>query len=86
MPKTQPDDGEPKPSVNHLVGDQVLRSLGRPADLLRVSVHPMGDDRYRVNVYTGKDFTTGRIANSFFLTADEKGAIVSSSPEIAKLY
>jgi hypothetical protein len=39
-----------------------------------------------VNVLVGKDFASTRIANSFFLTADGKGNIVTSSPKIARLY
>ena len=90
MPKALPGDYEKElievTPLNDLIGKQVIRELGTPKDLLKVKVHHVGADRYRVNIVTGSDFTTGRIANSFFLTADAKGKIVSSTPEIAKLY
>jgi hypothetical protein len=90
MPKAPTSEHENEPigdtSLNDLIGRQVIRSLGSPKDLLQVRVHLIGADRYRVNVVTGRDFATGRIANSFFLTADAKGKIVSSTPPIVKLY
>jgi hypothetical protein len=81
------EDGPiPTDTMNALIGRQVLQTLGSPGDILKVKVHPMGNDRYRVNVLVGKDVTTARIANSFFLTADGKGNIVTSSPKIVRLY
>jgi hypothetical protein len=82
----QHDEPLAEDSLNVLIGSQVMRSLGTPKDLLKVKVHPVGGERYRVNILTGKDFATGRIANSFFLTADAKGKIVSSIPNIVKMY
>jgi hypothetical protein len=76
----------PIDSLNVLIGRQVLHALGSPGDMLKVKVHPLGNDRYRVNVLVGKNVTSARIANSFFLTADGKGNIVTSSPKIARLY
>jgi hypothetical protein len=72
--------------LNDLVRKQVVRSLGSPDDLLKVQVRPIGGDRYRVNVFVGKDATAGRIADSFFLTTDEEGQILTSSPEIVRRY
>jgi hypothetical protein len=81
------EDGPmPTGALNALIGRQVLQTLGSPGDMLKVKVHPLGNDRYRVNVLVGKDITTARIANSFFLTADGTGNIVTSSPKIARLY
>src|SRR2546421_11663994 len=87
----QPDrdhlvDREKNDALNHVIAVNVVQSLGSPADLLKVQVRPVGRDRYRVNVFVGKDATSARIADSFFLTADERGKILTSSPEIAKLY
>ncbi len=73
-------------TLNDLIGEQVIHSLGSPADLLKVQVRPIGGDRYRVNVFVGQDVTSARIADSFFLTADGDGNIVTSSPKIARLY
>jgi hypothetical protein len=90
MPNALTDDYDKEliavTSLNDLIGKQVIRELGTPKDLLKVKVHHIGADRYRVNIVTGNDFTTGRIANSFFLTADAKGKIVGSTPKIVKLY
>jgi hypothetical protein len=71
---------------NDLIRKQVVKSLGKPVDLLSVRVHPVGSERYRVNVVVGKDVSSSRIANSFFLTADAEGNIVESSPKIAPSY
>jgi hypothetical protein len=73
-------------TLNELVAKQVVQSLGSPTDLFNVQVRPLGGDRYRVNVFVGKDSTSARIANSFFLTADDEGKVLTSSPEIARLY
>ncbi|QDV35579.1 hypothetical protein [Tautonia plasticadhaerens] len=73
-------------SLDGLIGELVVHSLGKPDDLLRVQVRRVGSDRYRVNVFVGKDFLTGRIADSFFVTADGEGNILDSSPEIARVY
>jgi hypothetical protein len=54
--------------LNHFIAEQVVQSLGSPTDLLKVQVRPLGGDRYRVNVFVGKDVTAARIADSFFLT------------------
>ena len=71
---------------NALIGRHVVRSLGSPVDLLQVQVRPLGADHYRVNVLVGKGSTSARVADSFFLTADDEGNIVTSSPEIVRHY
>jgi len=92
MPTTEQTDQEryldrqKRDTRNDLIAKQVVQSLGSPADLLKVQVRPLGKDRYRVNVFVGKYGATGRIADSFFLTADDEGKILTSSPEIARLY
>jgi hypothetical protein len=73
-------------TLNDLIGEQVVHSLGTPDDLLKVQVRQVGSDRYRVNVFVGKDVTSGRIADSFFLTADDEGNILTSSPKIVRVY
>jgi hypothetical protein len=72
--------------LNDLIRKQVVGSLGSPDDLLKMQVSPIGEDRYRVNVFVGKDATSGRIADSFFLTTDKEGKILRSTPEIVRLY
>jgi hypothetical protein len=73
-------------ALNVLIGERVVHSLGTPDQLLKVQVRPVGGDRYRVNVFVGKDVTSGRIADSFFLTADGEGNILTSSPAILRVY
>src|SRR4051812_17219774 len=72
--------------LTDLIRRQVVRTLGSPVDLLGVHVRPLWDDRYRVNVVVGKDITSSKVVNSFFLVADGDGNILRSSPEIARLY
>ena len=64
----------------------VMEVLGRPADFLRATVRPIAGHNYRVNVVTGLDVTSARIAHSFFVTADENGKLTGSTPAIRKCY
>ncbi len=64
----------------------VIAALGRPADFLRATVRPVSGHHYRVNVVTGPDATSARIAHSFFVTADENGKVIGSTPAIQKCY
>jgi hypothetical protein len=80
------DGSDSRESLKALIRSQVVRSLGTPDDMLKVLVHPVGQDSFRVNVVVGKSVSSARIADSFFLTADGDGNILTSSPEIARLY
>jgi hypothetical protein len=73
-------------ALNDIIGEQVVHALGTPDDLLKVQVRRVGSDRYRVNIFVGMDAISGRIADSFFLTADGEGKILTSSPEIVRVY
>ena len=64
----------------------VIAALGRPAELLRVNVLPLWGDNFRVNVLIGADATAVQIPNSYFVTVDERGAILRSTPPIQKQY
>lgn len=64
----------------------IIKALGRPADLLRVTVVPLWSDYFRVNVVTGVDPTSITIPNSFFVSADAAGAILTATPPILKVY
>jgi hypothetical protein len=64
----------------------VLTALGRPDRLFRVAVMRLWGDNYRVNVLTGDDAAGVLIPNSFFVTADDRGAILKSTPPIQKQY
>lgn len=69
-----------------LIREQVIHALGQPANLINVQVHSLWENRFRVNVLVGLDIFSGRVANSFFLTADSDGIIVTSIPQITKKY
>jgi hypothetical protein len=69
---------------NALIREQVIHALGKPSDLLVVQVRPLWGSRYRVNVFVGPDAMSARVANSYFLTADDDGKIIASTPPIKK--
>ncbi len=68
------------------IRSNVLAALGRPARLLKVAVLPLWGDKFRVNVWTGEGAVADAIPNSYFVTADDRGAILRSEPPIQKLY
>jgi len=92
MPTTLPSEADETAArstagtVVDSIKKQVVHSLGTPGDLLSVQVRPVGGERYRVNVVVGKTWTSSRIPNSFFLTADAVGNILTSSPKIVRQY
>jgi hypothetical protein len=69
-----------------VISESVMKALGQPADLFRVSVVQLWGNHYRVNVQTGSDAASARIAHSYFLTVDESGQVIVSDPAIARLY
>jgi hypothetical protein len=68
------------------IGERLVQSLGRPVDLREVRVWPLWEQHYRVNVLVGPDAASMRIAESFFLVADEDGNIIATDPKISKRY
>ena len=64
----------------------VINALGEPPDFRQVIVLRLWENRFRVNVQTGDDAVSARIAHSFFLTADEKGQVLESVPAITRRY
>ena len=69
-----------------LIKSHVVNALGSPDNLFRVQVRPVGTHSYRANVFVGKDATSARVANSYFLSADSDGNILSSTPKMLRLY
>jgi hypothetical protein len=63
----------------------VLAALGRPGGLLKVSVLPLWGDKFRVNVWAAGG-AGAAIPDSFFVTADDRGAILKTEPPIQKQY
>jgi len=68
------------------IRSQVAKMLGNPADLLKIRVHPIGSENFRVNVWAGKSFTSARVTDSFFLTTDGDGNVMASTPKIVRMY
>ena len=73
-------------TLHALIGEQVIHTLGKPGDLLRVQVRRLWEDYFRVNVLVGQDIVSVKIANSYFVKTDSDGKIVESSPKIIKQY
>ena len=92
MPKTQQreeskDGGKRKrETLTALIGEKVIHALGQPRHLFQLQVRSLWENYYRVNVFVGKDASSAQIANSYFLTADADGNILTAAPEIRKQY
>ncbi len=69
-----------------VIGQHVLRAVGRPGDWHRVQVRQLWEGRYRVNILVGPDAASARVAHSYFLTADGEGAILACTPAITRQY
>ena len=50
--------------------------------MLKVKVHPVGNDHFRINVLVGKNLAVAKISNSYFVSADPQGNILESRPKI----
>jgi hypothetical protein len=68
------------------IGGNVLRALGQPGDLHRVQVQSLWGDHYRVNVLVGPNAASSKVAHSYFVEADDGGAILTASPGITRQY
>jgi hypothetical protein len=90
----RPADGDPPPAggkepcsiANAAIRAGVIGALGRPENLYQVTVQSLWPGRYRVNVWTGADATSARVAHSYFVAADDVGVIASSNPTITRQY
>jgi hypothetical protein len=87
LPQAPPDGGAdpagPDPDrLAAAIRRSVLLALGRPADVLKVTVRLVTGSSYRVNVVTGADVTSARISHSFFVEADDRGNVLGSVPAI----
>ena len=85
-PEPRDADALPTRRREDQIRANVLAALGSPARLLRVAVLPLWGDNFRVNVWTGEGAVADAIPNSYFVTADDHGAILRSQPSIQKQY
>ena len=72
--------------LSALVAEQVIDTLGRPDELLKVQVRPLWQGHFRVNVLVGVDAVSAKVAHSYFLMADADGNINESTPKITRRY
>ena len=72
---------EPSRPREDVIRAGVLAAIGRPAGLVKVAVLPLWGDKFRVNVWAGGGGGNA-IPSSFFVTADERGAILAADPPI----
>ena len=85
---TMPSEASPTPASPRegVTRSAVLKALGHPSKLFRVSVIRLWGNHCRVNVVTGETPASVRIPHSFFVTTDDAGNILRSLPEIVKAY
>jgi hypothetical protein len=81
-----PTQAQAQGELTTAISRNVMTALGRPDHFLRVTVRQVTRDAYRVNVMTGADAASGRIAHSYFVTADKDGNVTASAPAIVKVY
>lgn len=73
-------------ALDSVISEQVIQALGAPCDLRNVQIRRLWADHYRVNVLVGSNASNVRVANSFFVTIDDDGKVVTSAPKITKQY
>ena len=95
MPKPQDDDlqraqetqqNQMRELLRTKISEQVMHTLGHPANLRGVQIRPLWKDHFRVNVLVGADIASVKVAHSFFLVSDLEGTIITSTPVIRKMY
>jgi len=84
-PPKEPEKRE-GPGLDAAISKHVMHTLGQPGDLYKLQVRRLWQDRYRVNVLTGPDASSIKIAHSYYLVVDAEGGIVASTPAITKQY
>jgi hypothetical protein len=72
--------------LDDVIVEQVLHALGRPPNLHAVQVRPLWLDRVRVNVLLGADAASVLVGHSYFLVISNDGNILSSTPNLTRLY
>jgi hypothetical protein len=88
QPETLPDAGPPNETAQAAaaLGRSIMTTLGRPTDFYRITVVRLWENHYRVNVLTGLNPSALAIAHSYFVSADDQGNVVNSTPPLARRY
>jgi hypothetical protein len=73
-------------TLNTLVREQLITTLGKPDDLLSVQIRPLWGTNFRANVFVGANVACAKITHSFFLVTDDDGNIVKSTPTMKRVY
>ncbi len=84
-PEAKSDPAE-RQKLSASISAWVLQTLGKPENLREVQVRKLWKNNYRVNVFVGDAITNSKIAHSYFMVADPAGAILSSTPNVTRLY
>ena len=84
--QARPVDQNKLETLNEFIEEQVIRTLGKPSNLIKVQIRPIWDNHFRVNVLVGVDAASAKVANSYFLVVDTEGAIIGSTPKLGKVY
>ena len=79
-------NGKERAQRNSEIAATLLQALGSPTNLHSVQVRPLWGNQFRVNVLMGADAASIKVAHSYFLSVDNEGRIVTSTPTITKLY
>jgi hypothetical protein len=72
---SKPEDVQVGPSLDDVIRRDVLKKVGKVANLLKIDIKPISGSQYRVNVYVKGDpseagvIVTSRIETSFVHTA-----------------
>jgi hypothetical protein len=72
--------------LESVIRGHVLDQLGCPESAHNVCVRHLWAGHYRVNVFVGEAAAFAEIAHSYFVSTDEQGTILESTPAIRKQY
>jgi hypothetical protein len=68
------------------IGKYVLHTLGKPEQLHTVQVRQLWEGHYRVNILTGPDAASLKVAHSYFLETDRDGNVLACTPSLTRQY
>jgi len=89
-----PSNPEPEIQVDRVpvVKQNILRALGMPTNMKKMSITPVGSSHYRVTIYCARENKVlmlgweNFIAHSIWIKVNAEGDILSSDPLLVKTY